>query len=145
MSRRFQNTKLSSQVGPKGQGALLEHQVSYDDSLLPDAVELEKLIAIDPEIMSWIKERTSKEQDARIEFNQRKMALLEYNAKTHHKESNLTVTFAFLIIVLGMLFSFALIYFKLTVVGTIFAGGTIIFAANAFIRYRKNTPPAQNK
>lgn len=120
-----------------GRGTSFEHQESIDDSLLPDAAELTKLKELDPNIIEWIKERTAKEQDARLDFNDRKMAILEKSSTRTFNIDVLTIFCAFFIIVLGMLFSYVLIEKGLTIVGSVFAGATILLAANAFLNFRK--------
>lgn len=48
---------------------MVEQNMAYDDSLLPNAEELQKLQEIDGAIVPWIMQRTEVEQNARIEFN----------------------------------------------------------------------------
>ena len=55
-------------------------------------------------------------------------------------QNMLALIFAFLIIVLGLVFSTYLIYSKLEIQGTIFAGATIVMAATMFLRHGKNQP-----
>lgn len=71
MTKRAEQNKISS----TGNGVALEHNTVYDDSLLPAAEELSKLHSIDAGIVPWIKDRTAIEQDARIKFNNRRIAL----------------------------------------------------------------------
>ena len=137
MAKQTRQIKGVNLPSSPGRGTSFEHQESIDDSLLPDASELSKLKELDPSIIEWIKERTAKEQDARLDFNHRKMAILEKNASRTFNIDILTIIIAFSIIILGMLFSYFLIEKGLTIVGSIFAGGTIILAANAFLNFRK--------
>lgn len=124
--------------GKQGRGGMaFEHKESYDDSLLPSALELAKLNEIDPNAISWIKERTAKEQDGRLSFNERRITLVEKTAKRHFLLDIGAMACAFVIVMTGMGFSYALIDKGQTVVGTIFAGGTLIVAASAFLNYRK--------
>lgn len=147
MAKQHKIVKASHAVGQKGTGQTFEHQESIDDSLLPDASELARLQELDPDIVSWIKDRTAREQDARHSFNDRRMGLLEVGQKRTYRLDVITVVFAFLIIMAGIGFSAFLIYFGQSVVGTIFAGGTLIFAASAFLNYRKKSgvPPPKGK
>ena len=133
-----QSVKKSAVNVPGGAGRFsIEHQESYDDSLLPDAIELAKLKEVDDSIVEWIKERTAKEQDGRLDFNKRKMILLEVGSKRKFLIDLITIFCAFAIIMVGMLFSYYLIDKNQTTVGTIFAGATLVFAANAFLNFRK--------
>ncbi len=114
-----------------------EQNETFDDSLLPDAIELEKLKELDPDIINWIKERTAKEQDARHDFNDRKLKLFEKSSTRFFSIDILTLFFAFAIVMSGMVFSYFLIINDMKTQGTIFAGATIILAATAFLRFRK--------
>lgn len=120
-----------------GKGKSIRHHESYDDSLLPEASELAKLKELDPTVIDWIKEMTSKEQDGRLSFNDRKMSLLEKKTKHDSYTDFLVVIFAFLVIISSMALSCFLILQKQAVVGTIFAGGTMVLAANSFLDFKK--------
>lgn len=61
MGKQNKHTKGIALQGEKGNGDHYEQHESYDDSMLPDASELDKLKALDPNIIDWIKERTAKE------------------------------------------------------------------------------------
>lgn len=137
MAKQVRQTRGVNVPTPSGRGTTFEHQESIDDSLLPDANELSKLKELDSNIIEWIKDRTAKEQDARLDFNNRKMTLLEKSSSRSYKIDLFTIICAFLIILLGMLFSYVLIEKGLTTVGSIFAGATIILAANAFLNFKK--------
>ena len=115
----------------------LEHNSSYDDSLLPDSKELAKLKELDPDIIKWIKERTAKEQDVRHEINFRRLSLLKSDNSKNFFIDVYSLTLAFFIIFGGMALSAFLIYKDLNVAGTIFAGTTIITASAAFLNFRK--------
>lgn len=108
--------------------------------MLPDAIELEKLKTLDPTIIDWIKERTAKEQDGRLDFNSRKMSLLENGQKCAVKVDMYSMTCALLIILAGMGLSAYLIHEGSNTTGTIFAGGTIIMAVASFLNFRKKPP-----
>ncbi len=56
--------------------AIVEQNVSIDDSLLPSAVELEKLKEIDPSIVPWIMARAEQEQNARHAWNRAKSEIM---------------------------------------------------------------------
>lgn len=126
-------------------GSAYVQQETYDDSLLPEAIELQKLKDLDPTIIEWIKERTAKEQDARIDFNDRKMGLIEKSSSRGFFIDFYAITCAFIIIMAGMALSYFLIKNNLTVIGTIFAGGTLVLAANAFLNFRKKLVEIDNK
>ncbi|MFY0598600.1 MAG: hypothetical protein JXR03_02940 [Cyclobacteriaceae bacterium] len=137
MAKHHRQTKQSNVVGRHGQGVSYEHQESIDDSLLPEANELASLKELDPDVMSWIKERTAKEQDARLDFNDRKMGLLEKGQKMSYRVDIIAILSAFIITMSGMIFSYILIQANQIITGSVFAGATILFAANSFLNFRK--------
>ena len=65
---------------------------------------------------------------------------LEYRGSRRYNIAALT--FAFIVIIAGLSFSTFLIYNSMDIVGTIFAGGTLIMAANAFIKASKKKNPS---
>ncbi|MDI9366146.1 MAG: hypothetical protein QM541_14410 [Flavobacterium sp.] len=136
MAKKTTHIKGANVVATNGKGASFEHHESFDDNLLPDSTELSKLKELDPTIIEWVKERTAKEQDSRISFNDRKMSLLEKNNSRFFILDILSMLSAFAIIIAGMWFSYFLLIHKEVVTSTIFAGGTILFAANAFLNFR---------
>lgn len=122
MTKRAEQNKISS----TGNGVALEHNTVYDDSLLPAADELCKLHALDPTIISWIKERTEKEQDARIDFNKRRptLALREINYSAIITFVGLLVSAA---IIAGVFYlSYRLIIDGHENAGMLFGGGDVI-------------------
>ena len=145
MAKHHKSIKGHQLVSNRGQGASFEHQESIDDSLLPDALELSKLKELDPDIISWIKERTAKEQDARLSFNDRKMTVIERAQTKTFTIDIIALVLAFFIIMGGMLFSYLLISLGQVVTGSVFAGVTILFAANSFLNFRKRIQIPQAK
>lgn len=137
MSKHHRNTRGMAVNKGQGNQVQFEHQESFDDSLLPEAVELEKLKALDPDIMNWIKSRTEKEQDSRHDFNNRKMTLLEKESGRGYSLDVFSMVCALLIILSGMGFSTFLLLKSYSVTGSIFAGGTIVIAVTSFLNFRK--------
>jgi uncharacterized membrane protein len=137
MAKHQIQKRQSNVVSSKGQGVSYEHQESIDDSLLPDAQELARLKEVDPSVMEWIKERTAKEQDARLDFNDRKMRVIERGQKMAYTVDLVAIVAAFVITMSGMGFSYYLIKANQIITGSVFAGATILFAANAFLNFRK--------
>lgn len=132
MAKQIQHQRASDR------NVTLEQQTLMDDSLLPPAEELSKLNTISPDIVKWVLARTEKEQEARIEFNQKRIRLAEYDLKSIHKFNFLALIFAFLIIAAGMGISFLFIVNGMNIQGTIFAGGTLVTAAYTFIKATNN-------
>ena len=85
---------------------------------------------INPDIVTWIMERTAFEQEERL-----KIAKFEFRGGRRYNVAALT--FAFIVIMAGLSFSTFLIYNEMNTMGTIFAGSTLIMAATAFIKASK--------
>jgi len=113
---------------------LLEQNNAFDDSLLPSAEELEKLKAVDPNIINWIMDRTEMEQNARIDFNKNRIRLSEYDLKKTHRFNFTALTFGFIIFMAILTISAYFVYIGLSITGTIFAGTAIIVGAIYFIK-----------
>ena len=138
MAKQAHQKKLSTQKG----GFVIEQHSIYDDSLLPPAEELARLKEINPDIVTWIMERSSLEQEKRHSHDDQRLQMYKYEFRGTRRYNITALTFAFIVIIAGLSFSTFLIYNSMNVVGTIFAGGTLILAANAFIRAsrKKNQP-----
>lgn len=138
MAKQSRVVKQNQVASHNGRGASFEQHESFDDSLLPDAAELSRLKEIDPTIIDWIKERTAREQESRLELNNRKMDYMERSTNKAYNIDRLTSTYAFLIVIAGMVLSYLLINGGQVITGTVFAGATILYGANLFLNFRKN-------
>jgi len=145
MAKQNRTQKVNHLQTHQGRGATFEQSESYDDSLLPDAEELCKLKELDSNIIEWIKERTAKEQDARISFNNRKMTLLEGSTKKAFSIDVMTLIIVFLIIIAGMAFSAYLVSQNLKVEGTIFGGVVVVAIVNSVLNFKKNRSSPEKK
>lgn len=124
-----------NKVAKNKQGELLlEQNLAIDDSLLPNASELEKLKEVDPQIISWILERTEIEQNARIEFNQERVKLAKFDLKKTHVFNITALIFGFIIFIAVLALSAFFIINNLFVEGTLFGGTAIIGGALFFIK-----------
>lgn len=112
----------------------LEHNTVIDDNLLPSAEELEKLNAVSDKIVPWIMERTEKEQDARIRFNENRMKIAQDDFKHTHWYNFTALIMAFIIVLIFVGFSFYLIVIGQETIGTIFAGGTVVLIVSYFLK-----------
>lgn len=128
MAKKAEQNKLKDE-----RGLTFEQNTIVDDNLLPSADELAKLNGISEDIIPWIMARTENEQDARIKFNEDRMRLSEKDLKFAHKYNMLALVMAFLIVLLFLSASFYLIISGKEVIGTIFAGGTIVGIVSYFL------------
>ncbi len=122
-----------------------EENIFQDNSLLPQSEELARLKDVDPTIIDWLKARTEKEQDARIDFNTKRMDEYRRMGKRDHRLNLTSLYMAFVIILGGMAFSYFMIQNSLVTEGTIFAGAILVTAAVAFIPKRKKDTDKQNQ
>ena len=132
MAKKAEQNKLKDE-----RGLTFEQNTIVDDNLLPSADELAKLNGISEDIIPWIMARTEKEQDARIKFNEDRMRLSENDLKFAHKYNMLALVMAFLIVLLFLSASFYLIISGKEVIGTIFAGGTIVGIVSYFLNAKR--------
>jgi len=100
-NKTFKGTHIANK---QGSGVQYEQHVSVDDNILPDASELEKLKELDPDIISWLKERAEKEQDARIEFNKERTNIIKHTSRTTFRIDIYTITCALIVILPGCVF-----------------------------------------
>lgn len=145
MAKAHLAQKQSNVITQRGKGISVENHASFDDSLLPDAIELARLKELDPNVIEWVKSRTALEQDARLSLNNKKIEIVEKDQKYRYNIDRIALLFAFLIVVFAMIVSGFLIYKGQIVTGSIFAGATIILAANSFLKFRKNLPDQRKK
>lgn len=113
------------------QGHLVEE--IFDDNLLPDAAEIEKLKNLDPNIIDWLKTCAEKEQNFRHNAYSKKIELVDRSDKGIRRISTLGLIFSFIIVLSGMGFSAFLIYLGHFITGSLFAGGVIIAIVSLFL------------
>lgn len=134
MVRKAENNKIK---GHKGAIEIHQQRIE-DDNLLPAADELEKLNSINPDLIQWIMDRTEKEQDARIRFNEDRMKLAQGDFKHTHRFNYCALIMAFVIVMSFLGLSFYLICNNYETIGTIFAGGTIVLIISYFLKVPRN-------
>lgn len=132
MAKKAEQNTLSDH-----RGLTLEQRTVVDDNLLPPAEELAKLNDISKEILPWIMNRTEKEQDARISFNENRMRLTEKDLNFAHRYNMVAFIMSFVIVILFLAASFYLIISGKEVLGTLFAGGTIVGIISYFLNSKK--------
>jgi len=108
-----------------------------DNSLLPMADELERLVAIDKSLLDWIKQRAEIEQDERIKFNTNRMQEYRAQGKRIHLINVVSLFMAFIIIIGGGVSSVFLATKGLSIEGSILGGVTLVAAAGVFLKRNK--------
>ena len=115
-----------------------EESLVQDNSLLPVADELERLVAIDHELLDWLKKRAEMEQDARIDFNKNRIQEYRIQGRRTHVVNLLSLFMAFAIVVGGGTASVFLALKGFSLEGSILGGVTLVAAAGVFLRKNKN-------
>ena len=114
-----------------------EESMVHDNSLLPVADELERFVAIERELLGWLKERAEKEQDARIDFNANRVQEHRLQGKRAYVVNLVSLFMAFAIIVGGGFASVLLALKGLSLEGSILGGVTLVAAAGVFLKKQK--------
>ena len=109
-----------AQIDQRHRKAMIEQNIMVDDSLLPAAEELEKLQRLDQNIMEWMKERCSMEQDAKIDFNKERIKLAKNDMRWFHFNNLTSMIFIFLVAIAGLGMSYFLVSENHIVAGSIF-------------------------
>ena len=129
MAKKNEKHLVKSQ---QGQGYVVESV--FDDSLLPEASEIEKLYKLDSHILEWLKNTAEKEQNFRHQAYTKKIEITEKVERGSRQISKMGITFSFIIVLAGMAFSAFLIYIGQMLIGSLFAGGIIISIVTAFLK-----------
>lgn len=118
-------------------GLTLEQQTVYDDSLLPPADELKKINDISKDVLPWLMKRSEIEQNARIRFNDERIGLAKSEMSHNHKYSFVSLIMAFFIVIISFGISLYLIISGKDIVGSIFAGATVVLIISYFLKAKK--------
>ena len=125
--------------------ARLEHTEVFDDNMLPDASEIEKLTVLDPNILEWLKQRAEKEQDHRHQSLDKRISLTDNHNKRDHNTTRIALIIYF-VLVTGCLFaSYELLTHDKNLVGSIFGGVSVIMGISVLITRRSHALPKDNK
>lgn len=140
MAKQTRSQKQVKVQSTAGSGFHHENTEVFDDNLLPDASEISALSQIDPNIIEWLKDRAEKEQDFRHEITKERTEILKCDIRGVRRINTLGMTYAFIIIMAGMVFSGYLISLGHLLTGSIFSGLTVIYAAALFYKRKKDSP-----
>jgi uncharacterized membrane protein len=114
-----------------------EQSEVFDDNLLPDANEIEKLHLIDPDIIHWLKNRAEKEQDFRHKAYENRTVLVDKSNRRDHNTSRLALIIYFLLVLSCVAASFFLIREGHRLQGSIFGGAAALLALAVLITRRQ--------
>lgn len=127
--------KHSRQIKAAGNKDLarVEHTEVFDDNLLPDASEIEKLSTIDPKILDWLKGRAEKEQDFRHKAYDRRITLANDHNRREHNTARWALFIYFILVFGCIVASFWLIREGKNTQGTIFGSAAVILGVAVLI------------
>ena len=134
-------SKRQTQTVVQISGDLLhaEESTIQDNSLLPAAAELERLVVIDENVLEWYKEYVVREQLSRHKHNDERMSEYRTQGKRTFVFNILSLLIAFAIVAGGGTASVFLALKGLSIEGSILGGVTLVAAAGVFLRKNKNT------
>lgn len=78
----------------------IEHNEVFDDNLLPDAIEIERLHQLDPDILQWLKARAEQEQSFRHGAFDKRVNVVDRHNKRDHDTGRIAL-FIYLLLVGG--------------------------------------------
>ncbi|HRH59045.1 MAG TPA: hypothetical protein PL045_00635 [Chitinophagaceae bacterium] len=137
MTRHNKHTKAVQ----TNQSKEIQHTEIFDDNLLPDAAEIQKLHAIDSNILHWLKERAEAEQKFRHEAFSRRVEITNAHDKREHHTARYALTI-YLVLVAGcMTAAFFLIRDGYNLQGSLFGGTGIILALAVLVAKRTKSFP----
>lgn len=104
-----------------------------DDNLLPDAGELAKLKEVDPQIITWILDKTAKEQQHRHDLDHKRIKLVEKVERGNQwtNKSGLIISLILMLAILGS--STYLISIGKTIPGGLLGGVGALAIIGAFL------------
>jgi len=109
----------------------IEH--TEDDNILPDIDDLERLEKIRPGTIDWFFERAANEQDHRHRKEMKSIESIDRTNTGVVRTNFLGITYAFFLMVGGMVFSYLLIINDHETIGGIFASGVLLSICGMFL------------
>lgn len=128
-----------------GQMQKFEHSEVFDDNLLPDAGEIEKLSKLDPDILTWLKERAAKEQDFRHDAYDKRLAVVDKHNRRDHNTSRFALVVYFFLVAACITAAFFLVREGHNLQGSIFGSAAVVLALAVLLTRRKAHDPDSNK
>lgn len=138
------NRQIKAAHDTGNQMARVEQTETIDDNLLPDAAEIEKLRAIDPDIMSWLKTRAEKEQEFRHSAFDKKIVLTDKNSKREHDTARIALLIYFVLVIICVVAAFVLLYQGKKLEGSIFGGAGVIIAFAVLVSSKSSSKQNQD-
>lgn len=106
----------------------IEHSEIFDDNLLPEASEIEKLSRIDPNIIDWLKYRAEKEQDFRHDSYAKRLKLVDEHNQREHNTTRMALIIYFLLVGGCLTAAYFLVRDGHNTQGSIFGGAAVVLA-----------------
>lgn len=139
MAKQELKRKETEVLTTNGNGKQTEQTYTVDDSLLPTPQELADYKAIDPNLVKFLIEASTREQKHRHAIESEKIKLVNREGRRVYSMNLWGMFFAFIILLTGLGVSAYLIYLDKIITGSIFAGVTLLGGASLFIGNGNNS------
>lgn len=133
-TKKRSNTSLTHGTS----GNKIVHQEQIDDELLPDSHELKRYSEINPDVVTFIMERTQVEQDHRHKIRALQSAEAAKNNLRGYRVTMHGMYIGGIIIVVVLFFAYNLIMAGHHIVGGIFGGTSVLSAIILFVNKGKS-------
>lgn len=133
--------KREVRVGKTHDVQRMEHTEVFDDNLLPDALEIQKLHAIDSTILTWLKDRAEQEQSFRHKAYDKRIDLIDVHNAREHNTNRFALIIYFLLVAGCLCASFYLISMGKNLQGTIFGGAGAVLAIAVLVARKEPEKP----
>lgn len=134
-------TKKELKLGRNLHSQAIQHTEEYDDNLLPDAAQIEKLHQLDNTILPWLKERAEQEQKFRHSAYDKRIKLVDEHNCRDHNTARYALTIYMFLVAGCILASYLLIKDGHNMQGTIFGGAAAVLALAVLITRRQPQKP----
>jgi len=118
-----------------------EHSEVFDDNLLPEATEIERLFTIDSNILDWLKSRAEKEQDFRHVAYERRISLVDKHNKRDHDTSRFALIIYFILVGGCVAAAYCLLEEGRNLQGSIFGTAAVVLSLAVLITRREPKAP----
>lgn len=122
MAKKLQNNRATNYDG----SVLVEQHTFMDDSILPPAEELQKLNAVDPNIIKWMMQRADVEQNARLKVNEENIALAKEDMQKSYRYDFFALGAVVLLILVTLGASVYLLAIGKDIAGSILVGVQVV-------------------
>lgn len=137
MSKHQINSRETKVATPNGVGESVEHIVTIDDNAMPSPEELRKYKELDPNLVKYFMDLTSKEQANRHESNRTRFKIVSNTQRRNYRANMSGMVLAFLSLVLILALTGVAIYLDHMWFASIFTATSIVMILKTFVNAGK--------